>query len=124
MGFTSGQIYADTDDRHAVEIQAAGQTSKANLPNNPADDSEQHKGDLWKMSFTSDFSFNGCIRKADIEEIAIEEDGNDGWHIESIVTFLKAGSDYQLATVDIEVNQWIDGDDLTANERFELNLIL
>ena len=130
MGFTSGLHSANTDNGHAVEIKAADQTSTANLPNNPGDDSEQHKGDLWKMSLTSDFTFDGCIRKIDIEAIAIVEASSDAWNIESIVTFLKAGSDYQLATLDMEVNRWIDGDDLNSERRpdserrFELNLVL
>ena len=124
MGFTSGLKSAGTDRGHAMEIKAAGQTSTANLPNNPGDDYDKHKGDLWKMCLTRDFKFNGCIRKRDIEAITVVEASNDGWHIESIVTFLKAGNNYQLATLDMEVNRWIDGNDLTSKKRFELNLLL
>ena len=124
MGFTSGLDGANTDNGHAVEIKAADQTSTANLPNNPGNDYTRHKGDLWKMSLTSDFTFNGCIRKIDIEAISIVEDSNDAWNIESIVTFFRAGSDYQLATLDMEVNRWIDGDDLDSERSFELNLVI
>ena len=52
----------------------------------------------------------------------------DAWNIQSVLTVLKAGGDYELATVDIDVFPWIDGNENQAGEpsvrRFELNLLL
>ena len=124
MAFTSGVADAQSDKGHSVQIRAAGQTRSALLPNLPGDDYYQHKGDLWKMSFSSHFHFNGCIHVQDIEDIAIEEHSNDGWHIESIVTFLRSGGYYQLASVNMEVNRWIDGDGHYSSVRFDLNLVI
>ena len=65
-----------------------------------------------------------CIVPEDIEEIIMVESSDDGWNIESIVTFLRSGSDYQLATLDMEVNRWIDGDEDHSHRRFELSLVI
>ena len=53
----------------------------------------------------------GCIRKSDIRSIAIEEDGNDGWLIDSVVMVIKkVNEDDETLTIDLDEHQWIDGD--------------
>ena len=52
-----------------------------------------------------------CIRKSDITRIVIEEDGNDGWLIDSVVTVIKkVQGDDETLTIDLDEHQWIDGD--------------
>ena len=124
MAFTSDLKKAGSDVGHAVEIELAdGVTKLSLLPNLPGDDYLKHKGDLWKISFADDFLFDFCVMKYDIKSIAIMENGNDGWNIETIVTFIKSGSDYQLATSDFHVNRWIDGNDDESRRYFELSLV-
>ena len=124
LAFTSGLSYAGSDDCPKIEIQAGGHIRSLNLPDLPGNEHQKNKGDLWKIEI-SDFSFPGCITTRDIEKISIEEDGNDGWNIDSIVTFFKSNPDsYQLASVDFDENRWIDGDQEVSEERFELNLVL
>ena len=70
----------------------------------------ENKGDLWKLSISS--IFNGrrrCISKSDVRRVAIQNGGNDGWKIESIVTELGSGSNYIVLTTDIGFEKVIDG---------------
>ena len=124
MAFTSGVPNANSDTRHMVEITVAGVSSVILLPNLPGNDYQSLKGDLWKISFADDFSFDYCVRKNDIELIAIAESGNDGWNIETIVTFIESDNNFELATEDFNVFRWIDGDSESSRRYFELNLIL
>ena len=123
MGFTSGLANAGSDDAHSIEVRASGITKRALLPDLPAKDYMKNKGDLWIVPI-SRLGFVGCIRKANIETIAIEESGNDGWNIESMVTFVRSGSSYELATMDFHVNKWIDGNGLSSHHRLDLTLQL
>ena len=125
MAFTSDLNNAGSDVGHAVEIELAdGVTKLSLLPDLVGNDYLKHKGDLWKISFVDDFLFDFCVMKYDIKSIAIMENGNDGWNIETIVTFIKSGSDYQLATSDFHVNRWIDGNhDDESRRYFELSLV-
>ena len=125
MGFTSGLDYAGTDVSHAVTIGLAdGVTKLSLLPNLPEQDYQKHKGDLWKISFKDDFLLNYCVMKYDIRSIAIMENGDDGWNIETIVTFIKSGNDYELATSDFHVNHWIDGNRKgDSHRRLDLTLV-
>ena len=126
IGFTSGLAHADTNDRHSVKIKLTDQeTSTSLLPNRPGDDYLMHKGELWTIDFANDFSFtSSCVKKSDIEFIAIIASGNDNWNIETIVTFVKSGNEYELATTDFEVNRWIDGNGPVDQHKFQLNLLL
>ena len=124
-GFTSGLAGADSDQQHCVEIKLTnGDTKTSLLPDLPGDDYLKHKGDLWELSFLNDFNFTCCVKKCDIQSIAIIESNNDGWNIETIFTFIKSGDDSELATKDFDVNRWIDGDGPVNHHRFELNLLL
>lgn len=122
MGFTSGVGGAGSNGDHAIEIRASGVTKSILLPNLPGDDYLEHKGDLWKVTFSA-LGFEGCIKKGNIEDIAIEESSDDGWHIESIVTFVKSGSSYELATMDFGVNKWVDGDQQGTHRLAQLAIV-
>ena len=125
MGFTSGLVGADSDDQYSVQIKLTnGDTGTSHLPDRPGVEYLKHKGDLWTISFVNDFSFatSQCVTKNDIDFIRIKANGNDDWNIETIVTFVKSGNEYELATTDFEVNSWIDGG--PDHDRFVLNLIL
>ena len=68
----------------------------------------------WKTRETCNiqsFRFrNGCIRKQDVNKIIIQNGGNDGWKISSIMTVLRVGNYYTVLTADMGINRWIDGD--------------
>ena len=79
-----------------------------------------NKGDLWKLPI-SDFHFNdSCITVSELQGIAFTERSFDGWHIDSVVTFLKTGSDYLLYSEDFDTNHWIDGNHHFSKLRFDL----
>ena len=129
MAFTSGVANGGADDLHSVSMRVSGETCLVILPNLPGDDYLPHKGDLWKLNLKNDFHFTDtCVQLHEIEYIAIEEHNNDEWNIDSIVTILRddaAGAKYyQLATIDMDVNRWIDGDGHYDHRRFELNLVI
>ena len=114
---------AGADSGHAVELRTARETRSVRLYDRPGNDYLSHKGDLWKIAIT-DFSFNdNCITVSELLGIAITERSTDGWNIESVVTFVRSGSDYQLFSEDFEVNRWIDQDSLAARRRFDLTLV-
>lgn len=127
MAHTSGIASAGADAGHDVEMRVSGQTRSVRLPNLPGDDYLEHKGDLWKLNLRDHFGFGGCVRKGDIEYIALEEHSNDGWNIDSIITILRDdhayGRDYQVATMDMDIFRWIDGDSHSDRRRFELTRI-
>ena len=78
------------------------------------------KGDLWKLDLNTHFGVPSgrCIRKSDIRSVAIEEDGNDGWLIDSVVTVIKKQrDDEETLTIDLDVEQWIDGDGNPSQQR-------
>ena len=123
MAFTSDT--GRSDDFHEVEIVLSSyEVRHVILPDLIIDEMQDHKGDLWKLNIV-DFHFNeNCVTKGDIISIAIKERGNDGWRIDSIVTFLKAGTSYQLASVDIDVFKPVDGDGGVAALKFNLSLVI
>ena len=111
---------AGTDAGHAVELRTASETRSVRLPDLPGKDYLSNKGDLWKLPI-SDFDFNdSCITVSELQGIAFTERSFDGWHIDSVVTFLKTGSNYLLYSNDFDTNHWIDGDHLFSKLRFDL----
>ena len=133
MAFTSGVTNADVVDTasHNVSIKLkTGESRSSVLPNLPGDDYQLNKGDLWKLNLRTHFLFrDDCIQFSEIESIAIEQNDNDGWNIASIATFYRddhyAGSAFQIATLDMDVNRWIDGNGAHSYSslRFELSLV-
>ena len=52
-----------------------------------------------------------CVKKSDIQEVNLIANGNDGWFIASISTFVKtSASEYMVLTEDDSFNRWLDGD--------------
>ena len=118
MAFTSSESAGD----FSLEVRVKRVTHKLTLP---ARTKQSGKGDLWKFNMTQ-FGFElSCIHVDEIEEIAIEEDTNDGWVVDSIVSFVgDSVGNFQLATVDMDVSQRIDGDSGAIYTRYELNNVL
>ena len=124
MAFTSGYGGAQTHaSAHEIELKVNGVRRKGNLPNLVGYDFQKNKGDLWKISVPS-FGFgDSCIKKNEVENIALVEDSNDGWHIDSIVTFFgTSNGQFELASMDINTFRWVDGDQGTSARRFDMTL--
>ena len=48
-----------------------------------------------------------------------------GTYIDSIVTYVAVSEfNWELSSVDLEANRWVDGDSLHTYKRFALNLII
>ena len=124
MAFTHGDVNSQAEDNHELVMRIAGETRHIVLPELHHGSFDRYEGDFWKFNLTDFYFTHSCIRLGNIESIALKERGNDGWRIDSIVTFFKAGSSYQLATMDINANRWVDGDGSPNGRRFELNLII
>ena len=109
----------------SLEVRVKGVTHKLTLPALPGGTKLNGKGDLWKFNM-SQFGFEfSCIHVDEIEEIAIEEDTNDAWVVDSVVSFIgDSDGNFQLATIDMDVVQWIDGDRGATYTRYELNNVL
>ena len=85
---------------------------KADLHDMPGDQTSEGKGDLWKLSLWKDFRvpITKCIKKDDFWA-AIEYGGTDGWKIDSVISlYLMADGHFEMGTVDVDVNKWIDWD--------------
>ena len=121
MAFTSNWKHSGSDSAHEVEIRAGGYTYKSLLPNLPGDDYQPSKGDLWKLSLENNFNIRKCVTPNMVDYIAIEESSNDGWNIDSIVSFFIFDSyNSKLATVNLDAYHWVDGDGADSHRRFEL----
>ena len=114
--------YAGSDG-HAVEVRTATETRSVALYDRPGDDYLSNKGDLWKIPISDFESTDDCITVSELIGIAITERSTDGWHIESVVTFVRSDSDYQLLSEDFEANRWIDQDSEDSRRRFDLTLV-
>jgi len=121
MAFTSGYKHAGANSLHQAEIYVNGKMYRTRLPDLPRDDYQSHKGDMWKMGLRYNFGVGGCVKPEDVQSIAIVEGSNDGWNIDSIITYFVYSKDYsQPATVDLDVYRWIDGNQKDFMKRFEL----
>ena len=100
----------------------------APLSDLPGDQADPGKGDLWRLSM-ADFGIKYWYpTRNSIQSFAIVKGSNDGWLIDSVITVLKDAyapghPNYEVATVDMEKHQWVDGDDATAHLRFDLHKI-
>ena len=125
MAYTSDKLFSGSDQKHRIEIQASGVMKIEELPDLPENDFHPSKGDLWKLSISDHFGFTGCITKNDIEGIAILAGSNDGWNIDSIVTYVASSEhDWELSSVDLDVDRWIDQNSEASYKRFELTLVM
>ena len=119
---TSSSQHSQTIAQHRIALQAGGITKTALLPT-PSGGIVQGKGDLWKLSLETDIGFTECITLKDIQNMSIQEDGDDGWRIDSIVTFLVVDPYYwAMSSADFDVNRWIDGDSNSSAKEFILTL--
>ena len=125
MAFTSNVRHAGSDSSHGIELRVKQQNFRKRLYDRPGDDYDPHKGDLWKLSIRHFFGIDQCIRASDINHIKVLQWSNDGWNIESIVTFVIFDNNgWRLSSADLNVYRWIDGDDLPHHKEFKLNLVL
>ena len=119
---TSNELFAGSIGDHRIALQANGQLKVITLPR-PSGGLVQNKGDLWKLSLETDFGFTDCITVKHIENIALIENHNDGWRIDSIVTFLVVNPYYwALSSADFDVNRWVDKDGDPSYKQFILTL--
>jgi hypothetical protein len=119
MAFTSGLRNAGSNGVHAIQVYARGLVRTVRFYNRPGNDYYPHKGDLWKINFSS-FRFPYCIKVGDIRRISIIAAHNDGWNIDSIVTLVGARGRYNVVTVNLHANRWIDRNGPSAHRRWDL----
>ncbi|XP_065895374.1 uncharacterized protein [Dysidea avara] len=125
MAFTSALPDAASNHAKFIGIKANGKSDKNSfalleLPNLPGDDYKGNKGDFWKVYIP----YSECVTAEDIGEISIANSGSDGWNIDSVVTFVASDQhplQWQLSSVDLGVNQWID-DQISGAQNFPLTL--
>ena len=113
--------HTQADVSHTVELKADGSTKTAPLADLP----DESRGNLWKLSLVDDFGFATCIRKKDIQGIAIVADDTDGWNIDSIFTYVAANEQCRyLSSFDCDVDRWVDQNSFTSRKRFDLSLVI
>ena len=124
MAYTSDLISAKADSSHRIKLQVNGSANTRILPNLPGDDYSPNRGDIWKLHLKDFFGFTSCITVNDIDHITILQGTNDGWNIESIVTFAVVSEYWELTSADFNVFRWIDGDSKEEEHReFTLSLL-
>ena len=120
--FTSSIADASSDGDFDLELGVNGDLYIADFSTR-----EKSGGNAWKFAISDFYGIPlSCVTKRDIEEITIEEDTNDAWNIQSVLTVLRAGGDYELVTLEMDVSQWIDGNGRPSKSlrRFKLNLLI
>ena len=126
LGFTSGLDHAGSNTLPFIEITLYdNKTHSLRFPDGPANDMTKNKGDIWEFPlFLKDGSFEGsCVERANIKSVAVKQGGDDGWNIKSIVTIVRTDSGvFQLFTVDLDVNRWIDGNGASDRKEFLLTI--
>ena len=123
MAFTSGLKDAGSDTAHSVGLYSK-EHKYVTLPNNPGNDMTRNKGDLWTIPIEQ-FGFEEkCIWKDDISNVAIENGGDGGWNIGSIVTMIgEENTTFALLTANMGVNRWVDGDSGSSRYHFFLTKV-
>ena len=122
MAYTSGIPSAGADAPHKIRFQAKELSSIKTLPDLPQDDFLAHKGDIWKLNLRTFFGFTTCVTMNDIQP-SILQGNNNGWNIESIVTFAVVNQTiWEMTSADFNVYQWIDGDSDATMKEFSLSL--
>ena len=115
MAFTAGSGYAGSDSTpylhvYLNSVYLSNKHGSAKLYDRPGNDMYSNKGDFWIFNLKTDLGLtDNCITKDYIEKIVIQNGGNDGWKIESVMTTLAAGTKYTVVTADIHLNKWVDG---------------
>ena len=123
MAFTGTSRNSFTSNPPTIILQVNDEVGKIALPTPTGNEFSPGKGDLWRVDI-SNFKFTDtCVTKGDVSKITLEETGNDGWLVDSIVTFLRSDGAFILLSVDIDVNRWIDGNGGTELEQFSLTIV-
>jgi hypothetical protein len=115
---------AGSNHPHDFEVKGAGQTRYITLPERPGD-YERHQGDIWKLDIIEDLGFlpGTCLRLCGVESMRLAEGGNDGWLVDSVVTFGCINDvGCSLLTMDMDVLRWIDGNGAPDRREFPLTL--
>ena len=122
MAFTSGVRRAGSDRDHRIFVRASEMRRSARLlPDLPGNDYECNKGHLCKLpiAFLGDA---GCIKLHDVRSVVLMGGSEDGWNIDSVVTFV-ISEDYYWALLDSDVFQWIGRNRGPDEQRFPFSLI-
>ena len=123
MAFTSGSGDAGSDDSPYLYVHLTKKHGSARFYDRPGDDMSSNEGDFWIFNLKTDLGLtDNCITKDDIKDIFIENGGNDGWKIESVMTTLAAGTKYTVVTADIHLNKWVDGNPDEADSSTSITL--
>ena len=125
MAFTTDIKHGCSDDLPSLSLRlkTGKEGTVAFYGHEEGNDMSKDKGDLWAFKI-SNFEFGTCIRKkSDISGVTILNGGSDGWNIESVVTMLHRGHEYDLLTVNMDVKRWIDGNDLPYKLKYDLTFI-
>ena len=110
MAFTSGSGGAGSDDSPYLYVHLTNKQGSTRFYDRPGNDMYSNKGDFWRFNLKTDLGLtDSCITKDDVQSIVIQNGGNDGWKIESVMTTLAAGTKYTVVTADIHLNKWVDG---------------
>ena len=123
LAYTSDIENSQTSGNHEIELTVNGLAKTATFTNFPG----QSRGNLWSLSLADRFGFPAaaCIRKKDIQGIALLPGNSNGWNIDSIVTYMASnGYNWELNSVDLDVNRWIDTNSEESHKRFDLNLVI
>ena len=123
LGFTSGLNNAESNSIPIIEITLFdNKTRRHNFPSKPP---PKTKGGKWEFPlFFKDGPFEGaCVKRANIKSVAVKPGGDGGWNIQSILTMECTDSGvFQLLTVDMNVNRWIDGNGASDRKEFLLTI--
>ena len=110
MAFTSGSGDAGSDDSPYLYVHLTNEQGSTRFYDRPGNDMSGNKGDFWIFNLYTDLGLaDSCITKDDVQRIVIQNGGNDGWKIESIMTTLAVRNQYTVVTADIHLNKWVDG---------------
>ena len=100
-----------------IQLHHNGKELNLTLYNWPGIEFEANKGDLWG------FSLPNCITLHEITGVSVVANGDDGWNIKSIVTWVQDSNiTIQLLMEDFDVYRWVDGDDNSDHLCFRLTL--
>ena len=109
QGKTGDLPYAESSSPHKIQLTLSDDT----ILQGTVCPSVRNKPYLCTLSFKTGFKAGKkCVQMEDIEEVSLIANGNDGWYIASISTYVKTDtSQYILLTKNDDFNKWLDGND-------------
>jgi nuclear transport factor 2 (NTF2) superfamily protein len=124
IAFTTGEKHAGSDNSHHFELHTDdGNSYTTKLYDREGNDYLENKGDLWIFTPAS-FGITSCLQKSDIDGVYFEAGGNDGWMIDTaMVVYSDQNTKYNLLTVDVGINKWLDGNGGKDQRRVQLTLV-